>query len=599
MYKASVLILAILLSGQALAQNATVELEALNSEDQIVDSFFELKQRGETVESGSNYLSENVTAYENYTLRQEYDLGHDSVNVTLYDLNITEDISPSIRLSNYTDYPFLRQNDTVFALEDSNMDYSSAEISHPRSESPENILYCTEFSFSETYCQDWRVDQVNDYESTLEQDKFRFNTTSFSAYTVGEATPRLELQNIAIYNITGLSSSEKKSEGRIIDQGLNKTFQITQSADTASLRYDFNLTNTGTANWTLESEDQLKHEGVDTEWSTDQIWYNLSGEITGGSFSSGTVFWDASNGGTLTTKGQDSSMNASYTVDTLLESSKTYDQNFLVNDTSENVYDQDFHVLEAQRAGKIDVDLLNPPNQTLLPQNETFYMTANVTCNEGECGQVNGTPRYNGSEGQKIIPSDGRPFRVESVNRDGCNLNDTQECTLNWTVNATADTETYHLLDVNVSSEFSNEDTASEGHEVEVDLLVLLSLSWDTLDFGFLDPGLEDRPAEGNDALAYNVTVPDDSKPVDDLWIKGTDLISEENPDYSIGITNVSYALQNDIEDTNTIFSEYTNVTSDIKPGTVLNTFYWIDVPFGMTESGYNGTLTFKANVTE
>ena len=599
MYKTSVLILIILLSGQALAQNATVELEAFNSEDQTVDSFFELKQGGETVESGSNYIYENVTAYENYTLRQEYDLGPDSVNVTLYDLNITEDISPAIRLTNYTDYSFLRQNDTIFALEDSNLDYSSAEISYQRSESPENILYCTEFSLSENRCQDWQIDPVTEYENTQEQEIFSFNVTSFSAYTVGDAVPHLELQNIAIYNITGLSSSEKKSGGQLIDQGLNKTFQLTQGSETSSLRFDFNLTNTGTANWTLESQDQLQHTGVDTEWSTDQIWYDLGGEKNGGSFSSGTVFWDTSNGGTLTTEGADSSMNASYTVDTFLDESKTYDQSFLVNDTSKNIYDEDFHVLEAQKSGIIDVDLISPPNQTLLPQNETFYMTANVTCSGGECGQVDGTPRYNSSEGQKIIPSDGKLFSIESVNRDGCNLDASQNCVLNWTVNATADIETYRLLDVNASSEFSDGYTASEGHEVEVDLLVLMSLSWETLDFGFLDPGLQDRPAEGNDALAYNVTVPEDSKPVDDLWIKGTDLVSEENPDYSIGITNVSYALQNDVADSNTIFSEYTQVTSNIEPGTVLNTFYWIDVPFGMTQSGYNGTLTFKANVTE
>jgi hypothetical protein len=227
-------------------------------------------------------------------------------------------------------------------------------------------------------------------------------------------------------------------------------------------------------------------------------------------------------------------------------------------------------------------------------------MNATVSCQNGECSEVDVSPRYNESSSADSVISEnsGTPFYTLNQNTKTCSgdLKKDQSCQVEWDVNATGELESYHWLDVNASSSFNDiSDVESDDNRVQINMAILINTSWDTTDFGLLDPGEQDQPAEGNSNLSYNITVPQESNTVDNLWIRATDLTSQLQPDnYSIGAGNLSYEL----DEKENLSNSYQNARSDIGPGTVLNMLFWIDVPTGIYKGGYNGTMYFKANST-
>ena len=365
-------------------------------------------------------------------------------------------------------------------------------------------------------------------------------------------------------------------------------------------RFDFNIENAGSDNWSISSSDLIEHQGLSTDWSVSDIWYDLNGSKDGGTFSLGDVTWDTSSNGVLTTDGSQSTMQASYVVEITDSSPETYQQAFNVSDSDTSAEAFDRHELEIDRYGDLSVELSTPPNNTILRQNGTFYITGNVTCENYDCGTVDATPRYNGTEGQEVIlESSGQPFYLKEPAVKQCDLSTGENCSLNWTANATGELESQHLIDINASTSENMTYGTSDTNLVEIDTVILMDLAFDVIDFGFLDPGVDDRPVQGNSNDKYNVSIDENSKPVDDLWIKGTDLTSEVDPSYQIGVSNISYGLQNDVSQSERLGKNYSHLASDLSPGTNLTTYYWLDVPFGMTQSGYNGTITFKANSTD
>ncbi len=540
-------------------------------------------------------LSADLSTSSNYTIHQKFT--EKELNVTIYEFNLTQDISPTIQVVNRSaSTPYIQGGEEIYALDSSNLRFGTASISYIRSSRPEEILRCESFDYSNSDCGDWQINSSSDYQSNLSGSVYEFNTTDFSAYTAGDTAPKPKIENIRVYNVTGLSQSEKKYGGQQIDEGLNKTFQTVQKGSSGSFRFNFTIENIGSEAWNLEGADTLRHAGVDNSWVREYVYYNLSGEKNGGSFSSGILSWDTSLGGTLNVG---ENFSASYVINTDLQDTQLYQQDFKAQDASSGETDQDFHELRAVKIGKISLDILKPPNNTLITQNKTFNFSANISCRNGSCGTLEANPRYN-SSGQVIIPGSGKPFELLDPEDETCELSSGERCTVSWDVNATGDKNTFHEIDVNASSTTypDMKENFSENHVVEIDLPVAFDLSWNLIDFGGLDPGEENRPARGNDDLRYNVTVDEDSKTIDNLWIKGSDLVSTVDTNYSIGISNVTYALTNSVLDSKPIEENYTKVDSELEAGTELNTFYWIDVPFGMTEGGYNGTVTFKANLT-
>lgn len=579
----------------ATAQSRLI-LEAEDENGQQVTATFQVENSSGIVAQSDNKLNTTLATNKNYTIKQQLP---NQTNVTLYQLNLTSDKNPDITFTDTkTSTPYTENNEKIYGLDDATIEFKTAQISYERPNAPDNILKCVDYDFTTTNCAEWNINSSTDYSISQQDSIFSFNITSFSAYTAGSTAPRLEIQNINIYNVTGLTSTEKKYSGNLVDQGVNKTFTTEQKNENAAFRFTFQVNNTGTEDWSLASADSITHTGIDTSWNVNQIWYNTSTEYTGGTFSSGQVEWNTDTAATLTTGEK---MNASYVAETSLQDTQTYDQVFSVSDSSTQAQDADEHILQAVKYGRISVEFLNPPNNTIVTQNKTFNLTANITCNNGDCGNVEATPRYNTTEGQEIISSTvSKPFDILEPEVKTCSLSSGQECSIGWLTNSTGDQDSYHLLDVNSSSSTYTEipQNTSEKNLVEISVPINFDLSWETIDFGSLNPGADNQSAQGNQGMQYNITVAEDSRPIDNLWIKGEDLVSTKDSSYFIGIGNMSYSLQNDVSTEKPISNTYQKVKSNLNPGDILPTFYWLDVPFGMTEGGYNGTITFKANIT-
>ena len=60
----------------------------------------------------------------------------------------------------------------------------------------------------------------------------------------------------------------------------------------------------------------------------------------------------------------------------------------------------------------------------------------------------------------------------------------------------------------------------------------------------------------------------------------------------------MSYAEQNDVEQASNITNGYSLIDTDLAPGTLKTFYYWLDVPFGILNGAYTGSITFKANQT-
>lgn len=414
--------------------------------------------------------------------------------------------------------------------------------------------------------------------------------------------PVPNLTDIRIYNVTGLSTSKKRTEGTLEDSGINKTFDLLVDGY-GSYRFEFKISNEGSHNWTIKEEDILKHQGLNDSWSLEDAFYNISESRFGGNFTSGTVNWNTSKGGNLTLEGSNSSMTASYVVNISSDAPQTSDLEFLVNDTSNSSGSKDQHKLKINRSGDINVSIVRPPNNTVLQRNNTFTVTGESECLQGMCGKVKLSTLYNASEAtSSLIPEgSGTPFYIEGVNSDTCstNLYGSDTCRVNFTVNATGDVGSEHELKINGSSNISSVNQAeSEGSLVEIKSSIIMDISWDTVSFGPVDPGAEDVAAIGNSKKSYNITVSEDSREIDNLYIKGSELVSQVNSNYTIKPQNLTHSFVEDPSTGINLSNGFQKVKSGISPGKELQNFFFMDAPFGLTTGEYRGSITFKANST-
>ncbi|MFB6147681.1 MAG: hypothetical protein ABEJ66_02245, partial [Candidatus Nanohaloarchaea archaeon] len=223
----------------------------------------------------------------------------------------------------------------------------------------------------------------------------------------------------------------------------------------------------------------------------------------------------------------------------------------LVNETLENAGSYDYHKLDSDKLGFLNVTLQEPPNDTVVVQNRSFVQNVSVTCENGECGTVTVSPRYKrSSTADTLVPEgSGEPFHTNTSNTKTCDssLKKGETCFTSWFVNATGTLESYHLLDVNASSSYSQvESNDSIDHLVQINTALIINLSFDAVHFGPLEPGAENNSAVGNSNLSYNLTVDEDSNTVDKLWTRATTLEGNDSS-YEIGPSNLSYSQQNDI----------------------------------------------------
>lgn len=412
------------------------------------------------------------------------------------------------------------------------------------------------------------------------------------------------LTAIEVYDVTGETAVGKEIGGTLEASGVNATLVLDQLEDERQYRVSFEIVNDGDSDWTPEAADELYHEGLNSSWTVQDsdIWYNITGDqdYNGGTFTDGRVDWSTSNGGTLTAG---NTMYAKYLVNISQPSSAEFTTTSLVNDTSEDSGTLDGQVLDVNRVGTLSAQLYGPPDGTIVKPNTTLPVTAELACSDGECGETAAMARYNASSAtaDTIIPSgSGAPFHTEQANERGCGtLNAGQRCNVTWQVNATGEAPSAHEIDVNASSDTYDGIPEADTTDVTAQLkeIVLFSLGFSDISFGSIDPGTQDVPATGNSDLSYNLSVDDDSVAVDGLWVKASPLVADEDSSYSIGPSNMSVNSSLDA-DLLQLASTYQRLLTDIAPNTTFSTFYYLDVPQGLLQSPYSGTITYKANAT-
>jgi len=97
----------------------------------------------------------------------------------------------------------------------------------------------------------------------------------------------------------------------------------------------------------------------------------------------------------------------------------------------------------------LEMELIEPTGTTLVREEESFSLNANVTCRAASCGDINITPRYNGN----VISTTGVLY--VDVSLRNCTLNKDESCFANWTVHTTT-IGTWNI-DINASNSVSNE----------------------------------------------------------------------------------------------------------------------------------------------
>ncbi len=301
-----------------------------------------------------------------------------------------------------------------------------------------------------------------------------------------------------------------------------------------------------------------------------------------------------------------------WNVTTLNDTTGTLVQwKFYANDTSNN-----WNVSETYNLTTVtpylEVTLINPPSSYSAPQNQTFAVNASVYCRGGECGTVNGTAMYNSTTSgiDTLIPTSATtPFHAtEGDQPQTCGAMEADEfCQLNWTVNATGDEGTVWEIGVNFSSTVSSvADNTTANSTVTITVCTVdISLGWDALDFGSVDPdSLKNaNPYSGNANNLTNIT--NSGTCTLEIWIKGTYLENKTYPIHTIGVGNISWGNEslghisyNDAVIKENMTTSYALVNSSLAQNLNVTTYYWLEVP-AVYKGIYNGSITICGNSTD
>lgn len=548
---------------------------------------------------------------ENYTVRQSIPDRAKKFNVTYRNFSVSRSQDIETNLINYSELDSIGEISNlseIYAVESSKFDFAKSTLKVPKQgTSPDSIVHCTDYDFSTSQCNEWEVNETSDYASEETAEYLEFNVTSFDAFGIGDGSPLPNITEIRIYDVT--DQADKKTGGNLVDRGLDPELNISQKDVNRSYRFEFQVRNDGLQDWNIEASDELFHEGLNSNWSVGGIRYELSQEnYTGGTFSSGQVTWNTSNGGILEYEDTNDTMNASYVVNITQEESDKFNQRFEVNDTSEGAGSYHDYILDVKKFGFLNVRLNEPPSNTIVQKNSFFTVNGTVECVEGECGEVSISPRYNESlVADTLIPeADGKPFYTSGTNNVSCNsqgsLNGT--CSYTWDVNASGSLNSDHLLDVNTSSSFTEvSGNESRDNTVTINNAIRINVTWESVEFGVLDPGTENNSAQNN-SEGYNISIPENSLKVDDLWVRSENMTTDgwKNPStdesYVIPANNFFYSLNSFVDTKEPLTNNYQNVISDLSSGSSISTYYWMNVPKGIKSSKYNGSIYFKANAT-
>ena len=290
---------------------------------------------------------------------------------------------------------------------------------------------------------------------------------------------------------------------------------------------------------------------------------------------------------------------------------------WIVNRTEEYGMDQNsthvwFNVTEFDAyavgsGGLLTVELISPPNNSIVPQYRNFTIKANITCFNADCGTIYGYALYNSSSPNpdtNISTSKGDvPFYTFDPNPQTCTLLVNESCVLEWKVNSTGELNSFYRIGVYAKNGIGN---FSSNHTIEIGKIVIVNLTWEVIDFGICDPKTYGNPAVLNDVSGYNITVDPNSNDIDGIYIKGDDLLPENvqgfgSIQYFIEVSNVTWnSEENDYTSSYTkrLSKAYELIESNVPSGSVITMFYWIDIPPGEYAQKYSGKLYILSNIS-
>ena len=260
--------------------------------------------------------------------------------------------------------------------------------------------------------------------------------------------------------------------------------------------------------------------------------------------------------------------------------------------------------------GKLEVELIIPVDNTQVGQNRTFTVNATVYCRNGDCGNVQGTVRYNESSSNPdtAIPTSYDPtkpfYTMDAVNPKNCPTNPLEEdefCNITWSINSTGDLHTFWEIGVlfdGTSASSNHTDNAT----VEIAIVLIMNLSENVINT-WIDPQTQNPvsslPPNTTGAEADNnpiiVSIDENSNDASGLYIKGTDLT---NISYYIAVGNLTWNRVNTYSTGYRLSHNYDEIISPAPSGTNQNVYFWIDIPLGIAAQKYNGTVYIMANAS-
>ncbi|RLF36859.1 MAG: hypothetical protein DRN08_00535 [Thermoplasmata archaeon] len=291
----------------------------------------------------------------------------------------------------------------------------------------------------------------------------------------------------------------------------------------------------------------------------------------------------------------------------------THNSTLYFNVTADNEANTTISLTTA--AGILEVYLMLPPtipgdgNASLnsgyrVGQNKTFIIKANVTCRNANCGDVQGTVRYNVSAlpDTPISTAYDTPFFIvdsPALNPKNCSNNPlsvNDSCILNWTINSTGALGSLWKLDVLFNG------TTAQGNntnytKIKITLVLILHLSNHTIDWGIRDPQTTCNAAPNH---PINISLDPNSNDAYGIYIKGTNLT---NGSSAIPVGNVTWGKSDNCANAKSeghflsySWAEILNSTY-AKAGVSQPTYYWIDIP-AVPALRYHGYAYVMANAT-
>lgn len=404
----------------------------------------------------------------------------------------------------------------------------------------------------------------------------------------------IQLENVQIFDVT--DTENERDNGELQGEGTS-TIEIEQEERNVQYRFDFTVQNNDEASFYFKDTETIQHEGINQEWTLEDIFKEQNSEIfEGGQKTETEVQWNP----TEATIPPDEEITLSYIVETDTTESNTYNTDLRIESLSQETNLEAGPTIDKTKFGFLEVNLQQPPQEFTAAEDSSFDIITETTCLEGECGTPTKEARYNetGTTPQTLIPedSDNEPVYSLDSNPQDCENELTHEetCTTDWEIQVTGEIGETVALDSLVQSNLDEVDEeTSETSIFTIQDSLILDVEFEEINFGTVSPGKDEQEATQND-LGYNLTIPENSLEPSEIRVNATDLDNGLDDGYNIPIENMGFSLTND-EPSNQLSNEKQLLTDDITTGQTIQTYYWLDIPTGITADTYTGVINFEA----